>query len=207
MRGDQVAAWTVRDHKVEATGGISSFVVDDIQTPSGELITREYLSHPGAVAVVAWDETADTIACLRQYRHPVRMELVEIPAGLLDVNDEAWADAARRELAEEAELAADRLDLLVDIVTSPGSMAESLRIYLARDLRPAARPEGFVLEGEEAHMSVEWIDRAELVEAIYAGACQSPSLVTGVLSLEAARLGGRLPALRPVDSPWPIRQQ
>ena len=47
---------------------------------------------------------------------------------------------------------------------------------------------------------------AELLDGIYAGAVQSPSLVAGVLALEAARRGGRLDALRPAESPWPARR-
>jgi len=136
----------------------------------------------------------------------VRMELVEIPAGLLDLDGESWVTAAQRELAEEAELAADRWDVLVDMCTTPGACEESLRIFLARDLRPASRPDGFVLEGEEAHMSWDWVDRDELVGAILDGRCQSPTLVAGVLALETSRLAGRLQGLRSPDADWPIRR-
>ncbi|PIE21393.1 MAG: ADP-ribose pyrophosphatase [Arachnia propionica] len=207
MVGDRPASWPVQDSQALGAGWVTSFVRDEVRTPDGSTIKREYLTHPGAVAVVAWDEAADTIACLRQYRHPVRMELLEIPAGLLDIADEQWATAARRELAEEAQLAAGRLDVLVDICTSPGSSEESLRIYLARELTATPRPAGFELVDEEAHMSVEQVGREELVAAVFAGACQSPTLVAGVLALETARLSGRLAGLRPIDAPWPIRDQ
>ena len=148
MRGDEAMSWKVTGRQVLGSGRISSFVDEEIMTPDGQQIQRQFLTHPGAVAVVAWDEDDDVVATLRQYRHPVRMELVEIPAGLLDADGEDWVDAARRELAEEAELAAGRWDVLVDTLTTPGACEESLRIYLARDLAPTARPDGFVLEGE-----------------------------------------------------------
>lgn len=206
MVTDEPMSWPVRSRTVLGEGRVSAFVDEEIETPSGDLITRQYLTHPGAVAVVAWDEEADRIAVLRQYRHPVRMELVEIPAGLLDLDGESWVTAAQRELAEEAELAADRWDVLVDMCTTPGACEESLRIFLARDLRPASRPDGFVLEGEEAHMSWGWVDRDELVGAILDGRCQSPTLVAGVLALETSRLAGRLQGLRSPDADWPIRR-
>lgn len=199
--------WQVTDRQVLGSGHVSNFVSETIRTPSGETISRQYLTHPGAVAIVAWDEQADAIASLRQYRHPVRMELVEIPAGLLDGEHESPLDAAQRELAEEVELAASRWDVLVDMVTTPGACEESLRIFLARDLAPATRPDGFILEGEEAHMSWTWIPREELVDAVLAGACQSPTLVTGVLALEVALTSGRLEHLREPDAPWPIRER
>ena len=65
----------------------------------GEPITREYIRHPGAVAILAMDEQ-ERVLLLRQYRHPVRMDLWEIPAGLLDVDGEDFAAGAARELAE-----------------------------------------------------------------------------------------------------------
>lgn len=198
-------AWEVTDRVELGAGRVSTFVDETVNTPSGETMTRQFLTHPGAVAVVCWDEERDVIAVVRQYRHPVRMELVEIPAGLLDLEGEPFVVAAQRELAEEAELAADRWEVLVDICSTPGACEESLRIFLARDPHPAARPEGFVLEGEEAHMSVAWLERSALVDAVLAGQCQSPSLVSGILALETARCLGRLDALRPADAPWPIR--
>lgn len=207
MRVDEPMQWPVQNHSVLGTGRITSFVEDAVTTPDADTIRRQFLTHPGAVAVVAWRESTDEIAVLRQYRHPVGFELVEIPAGLLDIEGEDWLLSAQRELAEEIELAADRWDVLVDVFTTPGSSAESLRIYLARDVKPASRPEGFLLEGEEAHMTWSWEPRQQVVDEILAGRCQSPSLVTGVLALETARLAGRLDELRPVSAPWPARVQ
>jgi hydrolase, NUDIX family len=205
MSWDRPVAWEVKERTELGKGRVCTFVDETVATPSGELITRQYLTHPGAVAVVCWDEQSDAIAVVRQYRHPVKQELVEIPAGLLDLDGEEYVIAAQRELAEEAELAAGRWDVLVDIVTSPGASAESLRIYLARDPESVSRPEGFVLEGEEAHMRFEWVPCAHLVDAVLAGQCQSPTLVAGILAFETARLADRLDQLRPADAPWPIR--
>lgn len=205
MIRDEHREWPVTQRRVMAEGIIWDMVSEDVTTPSGESMTREFVTHPGAVAVVAWDEERDAVACLRQYRHPVRLEMVEVPAGLLDVEGEEWLPAAQRELAEEVELAAERWQVLVDMCTTPGGNQESLRIYLARDVTPAPRPEGFVLEGEEAHMSWDWVPRTDLVEAVLDGRLQSPTLVAGVLALETARLSGRLDALRAPDADWPIR--
>ncbi len=204
---DEPRRWEVRGRDVLGVGAVSSFVDEQVVTPSGDVVNRQFLTHPGAVCVVAWDEEDDTVACLHQYRHPVRMELVEIPAGLLDEDGEGWLQAAQRELAEEAELAAHRWQVLVDVCPTAGACQESQRIYLARDLEHADRPDGFAPEGEEAEMTWEWLDRTDLLDAVFEGRCQSQSLVTGLLALEAARLGGRLDALRAADAPWPIRSQ
>lgn len=198
--------WPVVSREVLGQGRISSFVNEVVETPDGASMERQFLTHPGAVAIVPWDEERDEIALLQQYRHPVRMELVEIPAGLLDVAGEDWNDAAVRELAEEIELKAARWDVLVDMATTPGACEETIRIFLARGLERAERPEGFELEGEEAHMTWAFHPRQEVVDAVMAGRVQSPTLVAGILALETARLSGRLEQLRSLDAPWPIRE-
>ncbi len=68
--------------------------------PDGEAADRDVVEHPGAVAVVAIDD-ADRVLMVRQYRHPVRRFLWELPAGLRDVDGEPPLAAARRELVEE----------------------------------------------------------------------------------------------------------
>ncbi len=202
---DAAMAWPVVGHRVLGSGAVSDFVDDQVATPSGETMARQYLLHPGAVGVIAWDDD-DRIVVVRQYRHPVGFRLTEPPAGLLDHPDEDPLLAVQRELAEEAGLRAERWQVLVDLFTTPGANQETLRIYLARDLSPAPAPDGFVADHEEADMEVCLAARADLVGAVLAGQLQNPTMVAGVLALETARLSGRLDALRPADAAWPARQ-
>ncbi len=201
---DHAEHWTIVDHQVLATGNVSDFVRDTVETPSGETMVREYTMHPGAVGVIALDER-NRVAVVRQYRQPVAFRLIEPPAGLLDAAGESFLAAAQRELAEEAKLAASDWRLLVDIFTTPGGCQESIRMYLARGLSEAPRPDGFVLEGEEAHMDICWVALDDLVAAILGGRVQSPSLVSGTLALQAALGTCGLDGLRAADSPWPAR--
>ena len=184
MRIDEPMSWPVRSRTVLGEGRISAFVDEELTTPSGHVITRQYLTHPGAVAVVAWREDRDDIAVLRQYRHPVRMELVEIPAGLLDLDGEEWVVAAQRELAEEAELAGGRWFKLASFMASPGCSTEDVDVLLALDLEPA--PGDFVREAEEAEIEVAWFALSDVVDAVLAGELHSPTLVIGVLAAKAA---------------------
>jgi len=202
---DLALAWPVVGHRVLGRGAVSDFVDDQVLTPSGETMARQYLLHPGAVGIIAWDD-ADRIAVVRQYRHPVGFQLTEPPAGLLDHASEDFLVAAARELAEEAGLSAGRWQVLVDLFTTPGANQESLRVYLARELTAAPVPDGFVADHEEAHMEVCWATRADLVTAVLAGRLQNPTMVTGILALETARLSGQLDSLRPADAPWPARE-
>jgi len=201
---DVALSWPVVQHTVLAHGHITDFVQDEIRTPDGSTVHREYVLHPGAVAVIALDDQ-ERVALVRQYRHAVRHRLVEPPAGLLDVQGEDYLVGVQRELAEEVDLAARRWDVLVDLFSTPGILGESIRIYLARDLVPASAPDGFVREGEEADMDVVWASLSDLVDAVLAGQLHSPSLISGVLAAEASRQRGWA-SLRPADAPWPARE-
>ena len=202
---DVPESWPVLAHEVKATGRVQNFVEETIETPTGETMVRQWITHTGAVAVMALDEQG-RIAVVHQYRHPVGMRLVEPPAGILDLAGEPSVEAAKRELAEEAQLAASDWRVLVDIFTSPGGLQEPVRIFLARGLSSAEAPEGFVLEGEETDMGLHWLPLDELVELVFAGQVQSPTRVSGTLALALAIEQGRLDALRPADAPWQARE-
>src|SRR5215207_11556514 len=206
ISGAQIAdtplAWPVDSSTVLAEGGVGRFVQDQVRTPDGEVITREYVRHPGAVGVIALDEH-ERVALVRQYRHPVRHRLVEPPAGLLDVDGEDYLVAAQRELAEEVGLAATTWHVLVDLFTTPGILGESLRIYLARDLQAVDDPDDFTREGEEAHMDVVWASLDDLVEAVLDGRLHNPTLVSGILAAWTARQRDGFMSLRPANAAWP----
>ena len=132
---------------------------------SEQPIVREYMGHPGAVVIVALrgDEGNEEILLERQYRHPVRAKLWEVPAGLLDIPGEDPLIGAQRELAEEADLTAEHWDVLLDIFNSPGCSSESIRIFLARGRAPTGQT--FDREDEEAGFEYQWVSLDEAVTA------------------------------------------
>ncbi|HET9872573.1 MAG TPA: NUDIX hydrolase [Propionibacteriaceae bacterium] len=202
---DISAGWEVISSTEMAKGHITTYLQDQVTTPSGDRVTREYLDHPGAVGVIAVDHE-DRLALVRQYRHAARHRLIEPPAGLLDVDGEDYLLAAQRELAEEVGIAAGSWRVLVDLFMSPGMANESLRVYLAEDLSATEVPEGFVLHGEEAEMDVVWAPLEDVVDAVLAGDLHNPVLVSGVLAAWAARQRGGFHTLRPASAPWPSRE-
>ena len=138
---------------------------------------------------------------VRQYRHPVRAMLWEVPAGLLDVPGEEPLVAAQRELAEETDFAAARWDVLVDFYASPGFTTEGARSYLARDLRPLPPSERVEREAEEAEFVPTWFRLDDVLDAVMAGRLHNPSTVVGVLAAARARSSGWA-GLRPTDAGW-----
>src|SRR5215210_3702213 len=111
-------------------GRVISLRRDTVAMPGGGSSVREVVHHPGAVAVVAVDDQ-DRVVLLRQYRHPVGEHLWELPAGLRDEDGEPPLETAKRELAEEALMAADRWSLLTTTYSSPGFSDELVLVYLA----------------------------------------------------------------------------
>lgn len=144
----------------------------------GEIV-REYVAHTGAVAVVALDQR-ERVLLIQQYRHPIRQRDWEIPAGLLDVADEPPIETARRELAEEVDLVAERVEPLVSIFTTPGGNDEIVHLFLARGL--SAAPVVHAREQEEADIRIEWMPLADTVDAVLAGRMRNGILATGVLA-------------------------
>ncbi|HEY8754342.1 MAG TPA: NUDIX hydrolase, partial [Arthrobacter sp.] len=183
-------------------GRIWDVVSDSFQlSATGESLTRDYIDHPGAVAVLPMNDAGEVLL-IRQYRHPVGMDLWEIPAGLLDVEGEDFVVGAARELAEEADLAAVRWNVLADFFNSPGSSSEAIRIYLARGLTEVPHHERHERTDEEAEIEFHWIALDDAVAAVLAGRLHNPSAVVGILAAAAARADG-FAGLRPADAPWP----
>lgn len=203
MLHDTPQEWQVTATSTPFTGKKTGVRTDEVVMPDGATATRDYQVHPGSVAVLALDD-AGRILIIKQYRHPVRHKLWEIPAGLLDIPGENPLHAAQRELYEEAHVRAGDWRVLIDMYSSPGGSDEAVRIFLARDIADAAG-ERFEVFDEEADMETARVPLEDLVRGVLAGDLHNSCLVTGVLALSAALAGDGPAALRPADAPWPAR--
>ncbi len=183
------------------TGNVVSLRTDEVQMSDGTVATREVVEHPGAVGVVALD-SQDRVVLVNQYRHPIRGYLDELPAGLLDVPGEPALSAARRELSEEAGIAASDWHVLVDLYTSPGMTDEAIRVFLARGLSDAA--ERFTPQHEEITLTVSRIPLDEAVRRALSGEITNAAAVAGLCAAALARANGWR-NLRAADAPWPAR--
>lgn len=190
----------VISREVKYRGRIWDIVRDVVALPD-VVVTRDYLRHLGAVAVVALNEKNEVLV-VKQYRHAVASEMVELPAGLLDIAEELPSQAAARELLEETGCTADQWNVLVDVCTTPGSSTETLRIFLARDITQQEW-NASNLQAEEREIQRSWVALDEAVAAIQEGKWTNPTIVAGVL---AAKLSNAQ-TLRPADSPWPMRER
>lgn len=151
---------------------------DRVRYGDGEIV-RQYVDHTGAVAIVALDD-AGRLLLIQQYRHPIRHRDWELPAGLLDVEGEEPLEAARRELAEEADLVATRWEPLISSWTTPGGNDEIIHVFLATGIATASAAHD--REDEEADIRVEWVPLADVVTAVLDGRMRNGILAIGVLA-------------------------
>ena len=119
-------------------GHIFSVSVDTFHDDvTDETFERDVVNHPGAVAVAPVHDDG-SLTLVRQYRPALGHDLLEIPAGIRDVAGEAPADTARRELAEEVGLTAERVTLLTTIHNAAGYADETIDIFAGHGLRTVA---------------------------------------------------------------------
>lgn len=197
------AGYHVRARHERFRGAVFSVLTDEVRMPDGRYVDRDYATHVGAVGAVAVDEQ-DRVVLVRQYRHAVGGYLWELPAGLIDVAGEDLADAAARELAEEADLVAGHWQFLVDAHTSPGYSNEVIRLYLARELTEVPEADRYEREGEEAELTVRRVPLDEAAAMAFRGEITNAACLVGVLAAVRLRDTG-WPATRPADTPLPRR--
>lgn len=196
--------YRVRSRVERFAGPVFRVLTDEVEMPGGGTAHRDYLVHVGAVGIVAVDHD-DRVVLVRQYRHALNRELWEVPAGLIDIDGEALPDTARRELAEEVDLTAGRLDLLVDVHSSPGCSNELIRIFLARDLAPVPEAERHERRDEEAGLTVAWFGLDEAVAMALGGEISNGPSLVAVLAAARVRDQGWT-GLRRADTAVPGRQ-
>ncbi|GAA4969797.1 NUDIX domain-containing protein [Actinoplanes utahensis] len=170
-------------------GAIFSVYSDEVTMSDGSTAVRDVVENRGAVVVVALD-SQDRIVLIKQYRHAVGKHLWELPAGLRDVVGEDEALTAARELAEETDLTAGRMEPLLDLHTTPGFADEFVRVFLARDLAPVSETERYERTGEEADLEIRRVPLDEAVDMVFRGEITNAAAVGGILAAARARDSG-----------------
>ena len=128
-------------------GRIVTLRVDQVETPSGRITSREVVERPDTVSVLAIDDRG-RVLLVRQFRYAVGQDTLEIPAGTIDPG-ETPAQAARRELREETGYDCERLEELTSYYPAMGYSSERMTIYLASGLVTSP------LRGDEEEIRLE----------------------------------------------------
>ena len=167
------------DERRTYEGHFVHVAVATFEAEDGSTFEREIIRHRGAVGVVALTPDGRSVVLVRQYRVSIENDLLEIPAGMRDVEGEPPEETARRELEEEAGLrAVGPLELLTEYVVAVGLTDEVMTVYLCRETEAcAARPQS----AEEELMEVVEVALDDVPAMIADGRIRDGKTIVGLL--------------------------
>ena len=147
---------------------------DKVELPNGKTSSREYIKHPGAVVIIPVLPDRK-IGLIRQYRYPMGMEQIELPAGKLDKNED-HLDTAKRELEEEIGYRANSMKEITEIHPCIGYSDERMWIYLAEGL-------SYTKTNQDLDEFVELTptELSDSVEMIWSGKITDVKSIIGIL--------------------------
>jgi ADP-ribose pyrophosphatase len=153
---------------------------DQLRAQDGQEICLDIVDHVGAVTIIPIDADGKVLF-VRQYRHAVSKELLELPAGTLE-KDEPPLDAAKRETREETGMAADNFHKLGEFFLAPGYSSEYMHIFLATGLHLDPLP-----GDPDEYLQVETIPLSQVKDLIAAGEIQDAKSLAGLYLLELSQ--------------------
>ena len=179
-----MSGFAKRTERVVYRGHVVTVAESTFVGPEGEEFQRDVVRHPGAVSVVPVLDDGETVVLVRQYRTAIEGDLLEIPAGKLDVDGEAPEAAAARELEEEVGYRAGRLERLAEFYNSPGFCDEHSVVFVAFDLEACPSSAQGV---EERHLAIEHVALPDVPAMVADGRLVDAKTIIG-LTLTRERL-------------------
>jgi len=159
-------------------GNVLNLRVDEVKVENGRMTRREVVEHRGAAAVVPILDDGDVIL-VRQYRYAVEDDLLEIPAGTLQADEEP-KECALRELEEETGYRCGEIVKLLECFVAPGYSTEKIHVFLARNLTKTQ-----TRMDEDEIVKVERVKFSEAIRRIRVGEIQDAKSIVGLRAAES----------------------
>lgn len=167
---------TMKSEKVYE-GKILNLRIDTVELPDKKYSKREIVEHPGAVSIIPINENNE-VYLVKQYRKAIDKEILEIPAGKIEIGEEP-KDCAIRELKEETGLEAESIDYMFEFYTSPGFSNEKMYLFIAKGLiKGEATPD------TDEYIDIEKIHLDELINMVKNGQISDSKTLVGILMAE-----------------------
>lgn len=159
------------------SGRLFDLEVDELEMPDGAIARREMVVHPGAVAMLAFDED-ERLLMVTQYRHGARRRMLELPAGGLEEGEDP-VECAVREMQEEVGFRPGVVESFGGFFVASSYTTEYIRFFICRELTPAT------LEADDDEdIEVVRLTLDETLEAIDSGEILDAKTIIGVLRWE-----------------------
>lgn len=169
------------------TGKVLNLDIDRVRFPDGSVGELEIIRHSGASAIVPFlsDPSGEDpqLLLIKQYRYAAAGYLYELPAGRLDPG-EAPEECARRELREETGCAAERMEFLYTMYTTPGFTDERIHLFMASGLT-----QGDTGHESDEFLTIETVPLSHALEMIRDGVIQDAKTALGILYAAGFRSG------------------
>lgn len=165
---------TIKSEEIYS-GKVVNLKVDTVELPDKKYSKREIVQHSGGVGVVAIK--GDNIILVKQYRKAVEKELIEIPAGKLELNEEP-IETARRELQEETGYLSNDLRYLTEFYPTPGYCTEKIHIFITYDIVAGEQD-----LDEHEYIEVMEVPIKEAYEMVIKGEIVDAKTIIGILGL------------------------
>ncbi|NLJ97918.1 MAG: NUDIX hydrolase [Tissierellia bacterium] len=158
-------------------GKMVNLRIDTVELPDKKYSKREIVEHPGSVGIIPITDDGSMVL-VRQFRKPIEKNLLEIPAGKIEINEEP-KETALRELSEETGYMANKMEYLFEFYTSPGFSDEKIYLFLATDLlKGEANPEN------DEYIEVEKLKIEDLVDMVEKGEINDSKTIISILCAE-----------------------
>lgn len=158
-------------------GKMINLRIDTVELPDKKYSKREIIEHPGAVGILPITDDGSMIL-VRQFRKAVEKNLLEIPAGKIEIYEEP-KETALRELSEETGYTPQKMEYLFEFYTSPGFSDEKIYLFLATDLlKGEANPEN------DEYIEIEKIKIEDLVDMVKKGKINDSKTIIGIYFAE-----------------------
>ncbi|WP_130807127.1 NUDIX hydrolase [Senegalia massiliensis] len=168
---------TMKSEKVYE-GKVLNLRIDTVELPDKKYSKREIVEHPGAVCIVPI--TSDNkIYLVNQYRKSIDKEILELPAGKIEIGEEP-KECAIRELKEETGLTANKYEYMTEFYTSPGFCNEKIHLFFARELE-----QGIATPDIDEYIDVKTYSLDELLHMVQIGEISDAKTIIGIQMINA----------------------
>lgn len=174
-------SYEVLESTVTYQGKVVTVTVDKLRMPDGSEAYRETVLRKKNAAAVLAVETDGRLLFVRQYRHPFREMLLEIPAGLIE-EGESGRDAAIRELEEETGKKAGSMEFLCEMYPTTGFCSEKIQIFIAHALS-----QGIRRTDADEFVQIESYTLAEAMDMIARGEIKDGKTLTALFAWQARK--------------------